>query len=380
MIPALAKTDPMYLDMMEHHHPPVAALMAARTAVRSWPGKAKRVHNLIKQAGVNGGVLPVPLHYCGAHTGRWSGGESINLQNLGTRGHPLDSEVRNVLLPPPGSVFIVSDQASVEARGLAWLVGDDDLLEQFRNGVDVYCDFASSIFPYAVRKPRDTDPPPVARALKAARNCGKVGVLGGGYGMGPLKCQTFANDFGLTLTFDEAADVINGYRARYPKIPAFWRDIYDAFLWTHRTGRDSEVGPIRLYADRYPESEDVVIVLPSGRELRYANVAEQMGDRGPELVCYSQRRKTWSKIYGGYLTENIVQALCRDTLAEAILALEELGIRVPLSVHDEVVCVVDEREAGRHKDTVLRTMQLSPSWAPDLPMDAEAKIMVCYGK
>lgn len=379
-IPALAKTDPDHPRMLDHYHPPVAALMKARVAIRSWPSKAKRVHNIIKQAEVNGGVLPVPLHYCGAHTGRWSGGEAINLQNLGSRGHPLDAEVRNVLLPPPGSVLIVADQASVEARGLAWLAGEHGLLDAFRDGVDLYCEFASAIFPYRIRKPIETDSLVVTRKLVAARNCGKVGILGGGYGMGPLKCQTYGNGFGLSLTFADATNIINTYRTTYPKIVQFWKDIYAGFLWTHRTGRDSTVGPIQIWQDTYPESVDVVIVLPSGRELRYANVGEQQGDRGPELICYSPKKKTWSKIYGGYLTENIVQAICRDTLAETILALESRGIRVPLTVHDEVVCVVPVDEAEPAMATILDVMRTSPSWALDLPLDAEAQIMSCYGK
>ena len=380
MIPALAATDPARDRLLEHFDPTVAALTKARVAIRSWPSKAKRVHNIIKQATVNGGVLPVPLHYYGAHTGRWSGAESINLQNLGTRGHPLDAEVRNVLLPPTGHVLIVADQAAVEARGTAWLAGQDDLLAIFREGRDVYCEFASKMFPFTVRPPRDTDPAPIARKLKAARNCGKVGVLGGGYGMGPLKCQTFANGFGLTLSFDDAAEIINTYRSTYPKIVKFSLDIYSAFLWTHRTGRESNVGPIHIYQDYYAESVDVVVVLPSGRELRYANVGEQQGDRGPELICYSPRKKTWSKIYGGYLTENIVQALCRDTLAETVLYLEEQAIRVPLTVHDEVVCVVSEEYAEKARHIILDAMRTSPVWAPDLPLDAEATIMTCYGK
>ena len=379
-IPALAATDPDRETLLNHHHEPVRLLMEARIAIRSWPSKAKRVNNIIKQARANDGKLGIPLHYCGAHTGRWSGAEAINLQNLGTRGHPLDSEVRNVLLPPDNHVLIVADQASVEARGTAWLAGQDDLLAIFREGRDVYCEFASNIFPFTVRKPRSSDPAPVAKKLKAARACGKVGVLGGGYGMGPHKCQTFANGFGLSLTFADATEIINTYRTTYPKIVQFWHDIYDGFLWTHRTGRESTVGPITIYQDVYPESVDVVMVLPSGRELRYANVGEQIGDRGPELICYSPKKKTWSKIYGGYLTENLVQALCRDTLAETIIALEEYGIRVPLTVHDEVVCVVPEDDASDAMEYVLRVMRRSPDWASDLPLDAEAQIMTCYGK
>lgn len=379
-IPAVAKTDMAYDELLNHWNEPVRNLMAARVALKSWPTKAKRVQNLLKQTEANGGILPVPLHYYGAHTGRWSGGEGINLQNLGARGHVLDSEVRNLLLPPPGHKLIVVDAAAVEARGLAWLAGEAELMEQFRTGVDVYCAFASKMFPYPIRRVRPTDPPEVAATLNKGRACGKVGVLGGGYGMGAKKCQDYGVGYGLSLSFTDAAKLINTYRSAHPKIVRFWKEIYDAFRWTHKTNRESTVGPLRLYADITQESEDVVLVLPSGRELRYANVAEQMGDRGIELICYSQRTKTWTKIYGGYLTENIVQALCRDLLADAVLALESSGIRVPLTVHDEIVAISPDAEASAVLDRVVAAMSASPSWAPALPLDATGQVMDYYGK
>lgn len=380
VITATAKTDPEFEAFMEHWNEPIRTLMQARVAVRAWPTKAKRVHNLIKQADANGGYLPVPLNYHGAHTGRWSGGEGINLQNLGSRGHALDAEVRNVLLPPPGHKMVIVDQAAVEARGTAWVAGQNDLLQEFRDGVDVYCSFASHLFPFTVRRPEAGDPEPVASRLKAARNCGKVGVLGGGYGMGPVRCQDYASDFGLTFSFEEASNVINTYRTRYPKIVQFWKDIYEGFKWTYKTNRPSTVGCLRIYADLSEESEDVVIVLPSGRELRYANVAEQMADRGPELVYYSERTRKWSKIYGGYLTENIVQGLCRDTLAEAVLDLEKQGIRIPLTVHDEIVAVAPAKDADRVLDVVTQRLRRSPAWGVTLPLDAEGHIADYYEK
>ncbi len=314
------------------------------------------------------------------NTGRWGGDEDINLQNLGARGHPLDAEVRNVLLPPVGCVFIVADQSAVEARGTAWLAGQTDLLGQFRNGVDVYCDFASNLFSFTVRQPRDNDPDAVARRLKAARNCGKVGVLGGGYGMGPLKCQTYGNGYGLKLSPTEAADIIRTYRETYPKIVQFWKDIYNGFKWTFKTNREATVGPIRFYADISSVSEDIVLVLPSGRELRYANIAEQQGEFGKEHVIYSKRQKKWSKVYGGYLTENIVQGMCRDTLAETILRLEKLGIHTALHCHDEIVCIARKDKAEDVLGVVQTNMRMSPDWAPDLPLESEASIVPFYGK
>jgi DNA polymerase len=161
----------------------------------------------------------------------------------------------------------------------------------------------------------------------------------------------------------------------------FWNDIQEAFQWTYSTHRDATVGPISFYADvDNITGFDVVMVLPSGRELRYSNVHEVIGEKGVELTMYSARQKKTSKIYGGYLTENIVQGLCRDTLAEAILRLEKQGLRVPLHVHDELVVLAPVDEAETVLDTVVEELSKSPSWAPDLPLDADGWIAPYYGK
>jgi DNA polymerase len=207
LIPAIAKTDTAYPDLLNHADPTVRRLMQARVALKAWPPKAKRVQSILKQAAANNGVLRVPLWYHGAHTGRWSGGEGINLQNLGSRGHPLDAEVRNTIVAPEGYSLVIVDQAAVEARGTAWVAGQHDLLEAFKQGVDVYCRFASSLFATPVRKARMDDPEPVRAWLKQARSCGKVGILGGGYGMGPLKCQSYGTGFGLTMSMGDAVNL-----------------------------------------------------------------------------------------------------------------------------------------------------------------------------
>jgi DNA polymerase I-like protein with 3'-5' exonuclease and polymerase domains len=381
MIPAIAQTDASYDKLLTHADDTVRMLMEARVGLQTWRNKISRVTSLIAQAAANGGILRVPLWYHGAHTGRWSGAEEINLQNLGARKHALDAEVRNCLIPPPGYKFVVVDQAAVEARGTAWVAGQHDLLDAFRDGVDVYCRFASILFDAPIRKGRATDPDPVRAFYKLARSCGKVGILGGGYGMGPLKCQSYGDGYGLSLSFSEACKIINTYRSENTAIVDYWKTVQDAFHWTLKTSRPATAGPIRFHAERDQElGFDVVMTLPSGRELRYTNVAEALGDKGLEMTMYSHRRKKWSKIYGGYLTENIVQGMCRDTLAEAILRLEKQGIRVPLHVHDEVVVLAPVDEAETVLDTVLEELSTSPSWAPDLPLGAEGMICDYYQK
>src|SRR5690606_634105 len=106
---AIAKDDEELEFLKTHRSERVRQLMAARTAVKSWPLHIARVERIRRQARANGGLLSVPLKYCGAHTGRWSGGEKINLQNLGSRGDPLVAEIRHLLMAPPGHSLVIVD-------------------------------------------------------------------------------------------------------------------------------------------------------------------------------------------------------------------------------------------------------------------------------
>lgn len=387
MIPALAKTDEAQKYLLNHKTEKVRKLMAGRVAIKSWPSKAKRVRKMMNQAGAVGGVLPVPLKYYGAHTGRWSGDEDINLQNLGARGHELDSRVRNMLRPPKGYVFISCDQAAVEARGTAWIAGQEDLLDAFRRDEDVYCRFASKVLGTTVRKPRADDPIPVQKRFKKGRAYGKVGILGGGYGMGAEKCQSYGVGYGLKLDFPEAKRIIDTYRASNPKIVRFWKDVERAFRYTLKYGKESRMKYLTFHLEENgwgapgSEADMMVITLPSGRELRYEDVRVEPDPKfGTQLVCFNHRTHETSKIYGGHLTENIIQAICRDTLGLAILEIEAAGYRVVLHVHDEVLVICLKNDMERCKRIVVEAMRRTPSWAPGLPLNAEAVVLERYEK
>lgn len=184
MIPALAQQDDGRKYLLAHPDEKVRQLMSARLAIKSWPLHVKRIWNMTNQTIVSKGYLRVPLHYYGAHTGRWSGGEKINVQNLGGRGRvgsgvdPLISEMRQLLCTPDGYTFIISDSAQIEARVLAWLAGQEDLLDGFRNGEDIYSVFATQLFGCEVRKPKKDDTDSDKRILKIRRGFGKDAILG----------------------------------------------------------------------------------------------------------------------------------------------------------------------------------------------------------
>jgi len=380
---ALAKDDEGMKYLLQHKDPKVRALVEARAAIKSWPLHIKRVDNILRQAAVRKNKIGAPLSYYSAHTGRWGGTEGINLQNLGGRGragkgtHPLIASVRQMLTAPKFHTFGIADFAQIEARVLAWFAGQDDLLTGFANGEDVYSTFATTLFRSPVRKPRDTDPTPVAKLLKVRRGFGKDGILGAGFGMGANKFfeRCLANN-DLRPAFDDGTfdwDFINTliktYRKQYKLIPAFWYKVEKAWRFVTRYKHEtSEVNGLQFY-----HSDGATFVrLPSGRCLRYPCAAVNKTDSG--------LRYRWGKLWGGALTENIVQATARDLLRDAMLRLIEEGIHIVLHVHDEVVCLFLENEAEERLKQVEQLMVVVPEWASGLPVDVECELTPVYKK
>jgi len=269
LIPALAKDDDGLLALKKHSTKRVRDLIAARLAIKSWPLHIKRVGRIMAQAEAAGGLLPVPLKYCGAHTGRFSGGERINLQNLGKRStEPLVCEVRQMLVAPPGHVLVCADAAQIEARVLAKLAGQDDLVQAFANHAPIYRQFAAQVLGRAVPAVQPNDPASIAKYLKKNRQLGKVGILGCGYGMGAARCQEMAKkQYQLDISFETALRIVDQYRATNKKIVAFWYAIEKTFKYVVKyPGEIAE-----LHGLQFSNIGDCVrITLPCGRILRYA--------------------------------------------------------------------------------------------------------------
>ncbi len=382
--PALSKTDPEVQQLLTCPEPKVRQLMEARLATRSWPNHIKRITNLKEYAVAGGGKLPVPLHYYGGHTGRWSGAGGINLQNLGARGHnDLINSLRTTIMSPPGSRLVIVDWSAIEARGLAWLAGQDDLVNQFRRGDDVYSLFATRLFEARVRKPRQDDPAALAALFKVRRQFGKMAVLGLGYGMGantfydrlrgdPLLSGLIASG---KLSYNAAAGAAMTYRRTYPAIPIYWNTVERAFRTALRNGAGRVFtipqGKIAFRGDGHT----VYLRLPSGRELRYPGCRIASGHVGMGEIKWK-----YGYLWGGGITENIVQATCRDLLAEAILRCEEAGYRVVFHCHDEVVCCIPTSHANLAYADICRIMETPPDWAKGFPLAVEGKVSRRYEK
>ena len=369
MIPAFAKDDEGMKALINHSDDRVRKLAEARQAVKSWPLHVKRVHNMIQQAKASNGYFRVPLKYAGAHTIRWSGCEGVNCQNFGAKADPLINQVRNLLLADDDKVLVMGDSGAIEARGMAWIAGQTDLVEAFAEGRDVYSEFASMLLGRPVRKPETYDPGPVAKILGADRNYGKAYVLGSIYGMGPARTLVEMRKIPALAEKIKRGEIdINTckrgtkfFRQTYSMIPKFWGDVEKAFkVVTKYSDQVRTVGSLVFYS----KSSMVFLRLPSGRELRYPHCTIRRAD--------SSIRWKYGHLWGGSITENIVQSMCRDLLGFWILECEKAGLPVVIHVHDDLTTMVPRIMANSAQETVERIMLTKPAWASGLPLAVES--------
>jgi len=361
---AFGKTDKAFLDLLDHPDERVQALVAARLGVKSTLAET-RATSLI---GVSErGRLPIMLNYYGAHTGRFSGGDKMNLQNL-----PRGGALRESLRAPEGQMLVACDSAQIEARVVAYIAEQDDLVQAFREERDVYSEFATEIYGK-----------PVTKANKLERFVGKTCILGLGYGMGGVKLKhTLGVGMGgikAEVTESEAQRIVSIYRTKNHKIATFWNRCNHVLNHIYN-GTEFEVVP------HIPSiiTGKEFIALPNGMQIRYpvllptphggyAYAGErQYRDAAKRRILGEEIDTTnFTKIYGGKVTENIVQALARIVVAEQMVKIAA-RYKVVLQVHDEVVILCDEDDAENAKAFMLEVMSTPPSWAPDLPVSCEA--------
>lgn len=354
---AFGKNDEAFKELLDHPNPKVQAVVAARMGVKSTLEET-RTERFIGIAGR--GTLPVPLRYYAAHTGRWGGDDKVNLQNL-----PRKSPLKKAIKAPEGYVFIDCDSSQIEARTLAWLAGQDDLVEAFDKGEDVYKIMASAIYGVPVKEVDDSQ-----------RFVGKTTILGAGYGMGAPKFQMQLKTFGVDLPLDECRYIIAVYRDTYPKITGLWAEAGRALeaLMSQRTAPLGREGVL---------SVDLLgIRLPNGMYIRYPNLCKQLDKAtGREEMVYDTKRgraTLATRIYGGKVVENVCQALARIVIGEQMLMVAR-RYRVVMTVHDAVGCIAPVEEADEARAFVEQCMRMRPKWAPGLPLNCESKMGASYG-
>ena len=354
---AFAKSDEAFKALTEHADVRVQTAVTARLGVKSTleETRTQRFIDIAKR-----GLLPVPVRYYAAHTGRWGGDDKINLQNLPSRG-PNAKALKRSIVAPDGYTIVEADSSQIEARVLAWLAEQEDLVTAFTNKEDVYKQMASRI--YGVDE-EDVN--------KDQRFVGKTTILGAGYGMGAVRFKEQLKNFGFDMDLDEARRVIDIYRNANYQIHRLWRDAQNTIATLER-GDATPLGVGDLIESVPDES---ALRLPSGLLLRYSDLSAEQTDKGYEYSYRTRRGRT--RIYGGKVVENVCQAIARCIIGEQMLEVAR-RYKVVLTVHDSIVCCVPDADVEEAKAYVEQCMRAVPDWAKGLPVDCEAGVGKSYG-
>jgi len=354
------------------------------------------------------------LLYHGASTGRWSG-SGVQFQNLPrgsikdtalscklvkdgdldtikmAYGNPMEvfsSNIRGCVIATPGKEIFCSDYAAIEARVLFWIAGHDVGCQMFADGIDLYKNMATKI--YGVK---------LEDVTKDQRQLGKKAILGCGYGMGPVKFEESCEQEGITLegevvklvtlrgVFDTkqlAIDAVESYRETHSLVPKLWGNLQRAAMYAvSNPGKSVTINRTKWFV----KNDFLWCELPSGRRLAYykpliRHERDKFKNLKPTLYHYGINNTTrqWElqKTWGGTLTENVVQAVARDFMADAMLRIEAAGYEVILSVHDELVA---ERNIGEGTiEEYESLMSTVPEWGRGCPIKVEGWVGKRYRK
>jgi hypothetical protein len=368
---AFAKTDSAFTDLLEHDSPEVQALVAARLGIKTTieETRSTRFINIAEASQAHLGMpyMPVPLKYSGAHTHRYSGDWLLNMQNLSAR---KSREIRRCLYAPEGYTIVAVDAAQIEARIVAWLAGQDDLLSMYLNDEDTYKAFAADIFGL-----------PLYSVSKVHRFVGKTCILGLGFGMSAKKLffsiRTLSREQGIELGFELTLAMceawVGTYRRKFFYIQKLWNDLNDLIARMAQGQADGfQIGPCTV--------DGTTVILPSGLRLFYDNLRYELDSNGRGNYVYDQAQFT-KRIYGAKLLENIDQGLDRQHVVEAGLRTEMraraqgiLDPRVLLNIHDENVHCVPDEQAFAMAAIALEEMARNVHWSTGLPLAAEVKL------
>ena len=338
------------------------------------------------------------LLYYGSRTGRWSGRllqpQNLPQNHLATldfaRGALRDGDIdtlelcygnvpnvmsqliRTVLVAPEGKAFAVCDFSAIEARVLAWLAGEDWVLDVFREGGDIYCATASQMFHVPVEKHgRNAE----------LRQKGKIAVLALGYGggVGALESMGGAR---LGMTEEEMADTVRKWRDANPRICQLWRDVDRAARTAIVYKTTQQVG--RLVIGMHDDT--LVIYLPSRRPICYAQACIRP-EGAKDSIAYrgsmsGTKQWGWVRTFGGKLVENITQAVARDCLAEVMWRLEHKYAGMPsvFHVHDEVIVEADAVYSSDTLKAMMGEFSENERWNEGLPLKGAGFVTPYYMK
>ena len=270
---------------------------------------------------------------------------------------PRGSTLRRALTAPAGQALYVADLSNIEARMLAWLSKEVDLLDAFAQGRDVYCEFASQIYGRTITKED-----------KLERYVGKTAILGLGYGMGHVKFQDTLKSGSPSVEVSDstAAQIVTQYRAMYPGIPMLWsrmRDLLFDMISPARVG--TKYGPLTI--------KSRAIELPNDMALSYPRLRFEAG----QFVYNTSREMV--RTHGPRVTENVIQALSRIVITDQMLDIQSLPeVDVVMQVHDEIIAIGSDIGADDTMNKIIDIMRTPPEWCSDLPLDAEGGVSTRY--
>lgn len=340
-----------------------------------WAGRIVQPQNLPRTY-IDGDLLPLARDLV---TRQEAAG--LRLVYGGSVADTLSQLIRTAFCASPGALLVDADFSAIEARMIAWLAGEEWVLEVFRTHGKIYEAAASQMFgvPFeSIRK---------GRPEYAYRQKGKVATLALGY-QGGTGALVNMGALRMGIPEEELQDVVDRWRQANRKIVEFWWTLDAASKHTVQTGRPVELpgGKVAFAReiDRGNGLDFLTIRLPSGRKLYYAQPRmgqDRFGRPSIQYMGLNQTTKKWQTLetYGGKLAENITQAVARDCLAEAIDRLEAAGYRVVFHIHDEVV--IDRPGAtGADLDRVTEIMSVVPDWAAGLPLAADGWVNAFFKK
>jgi DNA polymerase I-like protein with 3'-5' exonuclease and polymerase domains len=347
---AFAKTDEEFKELASHPDLRVQALVAARLGNKTTleETRTQRFIDIAKR-----GKLPVPLKYYGARTGRWSAEGSINMQNV-----PRDSALKKAIQAPEGYALVGADLSNIELRVGLWLAGQHDKLQLLSSGVDLYKDFASSVFGV-----------PYEQVTKEQRFIGKTSQLSLIYGVGAVKLRNaIKTGSGVDIGEDEAVRIVSLYRQEYNKVKSIWERGSTAIEAIHNnTTTQFAYGDVAIVEGKKG------IRLPTGLYMQYPELRQETTD-GKTGWVYKKRNGV-DRLYGAKLFQGLTQAVARCVMAEQMLKVSK-RYAVVLTIHDALYMFVTDNQAAEALEFVLGTMRETPEWLPGIVLDAEG----AYGK
>ena len=357
---AFAKTDKEFVELQEHDDPNVAALVSARLGAKTTIAetRALRFINMTER-----GPLPVYLNFWGAKTtGRYSGGNKVNWQNLPARG--VSAGLRKALRSPEGHTVLVGDSSNIELRTVMALAGQDDAIVKLEGGADMYCDFATRLFNREITK-----------ADKAERFLGKTAMLGLQYGAGAVRFQEMVRQASNNIpgvepiTLDRSYEIVNLYREVHHEIVDLWRYCQKVVL---------------------PDIANGCSMIPVDRKGWFITQKGGFGRPGEPGVVYHDLQydgEEWTyqmgrqrvRIYGPKVVENLCQHAAMKIVMWQTARINHL-YPVRLSVHDEAVCVPHNDEVVAARLHMEESLRLTPKWCRGhIPVDCETEIGPSYG-